>query len=269
MASIRVCTATLAALENTSFPADNSVDSLMFPASSAPREGISIPVSSKKLSRRVSFNLVGNRVLELPSNTVMSKISHARSRRHSGFASSLEGADGQSLDDLAKQADRQACALLPHGASPELLDPRCAMTALCVQRGHIRPMNARSLSYSDGCSEEDNDVMALSMPVKGVLKPFTPSPVNAEFLIHGLPESMQDDISEDDEDDTLEHATSEKKSKKSSDSRPKKAAKKKRSRGKSGAVAKGKPRQKQAAGGAVMLPSAVPFPRPIPITTQM
>ncbi|KAJ2427127.1 hypothetical protein IWW41_003928, partial [Coemansia sp. RSA 2522] len=105
MASIRVCTATLAALENTSFSANN-VDCLALSAN-ASREGISIPVSSK-LTRRVSFNLVGNRVLELPSNTVISKISHARSRRHSGFASSLEGSDGQSLDELAKQADRQA-----------------------------------------------------------------------------------------------------------------------------------------------------------------
>ncbi|KAJ1858023.1 hypothetical protein GGH12_002437 [Coemansia sp. RSA 1822] len=258
MASIRVCTATLAALENSSFSANN-VDCLALSADSASREGISIPIASK-LTRRVSFNLVSNRVLELPSNTVMSKISHARSRRHSGFASSLEGSDGQSLDELAKQADRQACALLPHGASPDLLDPQCAMTALCVQRGHIRPMNARRPSYADAYSEDDNGA-ALPMPVKGVLKPFTPSPVNLEFLIHGLPESMLDDSDDDNAPEPIESRTKLK----NGDSKPKRTCKKKKSRGKSGAVAKGKQRQKHG----VTLPSAVPLPRPIPITTQM
>ncbi|KAJ2130883.1 hypothetical protein IW136_005445 [Coemansia sp. RSA 678] len=211
------------------------------------------------LTRRVSFNLVGNRVLELPSNTVISKISHARSRRHSGFASSLEGSDGQSLDELAKQADRQACALLPHGASPDLLDPQWAMTALCVQRGHIRPMNARRPSYADACSEDDNGA-ALPMPVKGVLKPFTPSPVNLEFLIHGLPESMLDDI-----DDNASEPIESRTKLKNEDSKPKRTCRKKKSRGKSGAVAKGKQRQKHG----VMLPNAVPLPRPIPITSPM
>ncbi|KAJ2451794.1 hypothetical protein EV183_003390 [Coemansia sp. RSA 2336] len=215
---------------------------------------ISIPESCK-LTRRVSFNLGGNSVRELPSNTVMSKISRARTRRNSGLASSLESADGQSAD-LVKQADRQACAMLPHGASPDLLDPRCTLTALCVERGHIRPMKLAGQPGSD-------DSSAFSLPIKGVLKPYVPSPVNAEFLLNGVPDSMQFEFSEEDE---LE-ATTEESGQAKQNGKLKRVGRKK-SQAKPGTVSKSKRRQKRAGKSrAVELPSAVPIPRPIPIST--
>ncbi|KAJ2850580.1 hypothetical protein IWW36_001760 [Coemansia brasiliensis] len=264
MASIRICTATLAALEPTSI---NGFSEPFVGSSESNIENraISIPSEPYKLTRRVSFNLGGNSVLELPSNTVMSKISRARTRRHSGLASSLESADGQSADELAKQIDRQACAMLPHGASPELLDPRCTLTALCVQRGHIRPM--KSASQLGGVDESLDEHASDTLPIKGVLKPYAPSPVNTEFLLNGVPESMQFDLSDDE--DELTPKTKEE-SGQSKEPKPKRAGRKKKSHAKPGTVSKSKRRQKRAAGksrAAVELSSAVPLPRPIPIST--
>ncbi|KAJ2646338.1 hypothetical protein IWW40_005486 [Coemansia sp. RSA 1250] len=252
MASIRVCTATLAALEPM------SVTGFSDPMTGNTEKAISIPESCK-LTRRVSFNLGGNSVLELPSNTVMSKISRARTRRSSGLASSLESADGQSADELAKQVDRQACAMLPHGASPDLLDPRCTLTALCVERGHIRPMK-----HASQLANEDLEG-AYGFPIKGVLKPYLPSPVNAEFLLNGVPDSTQFDLSEEDEPETKAEASGQVKEA----GKLKRVGRKKKSQAKSGTVSKSKRRQKRASKSraAVELPSAVPIPRPIPIST--
>ncbi|KAJ1726604.1 hypothetical protein LPJ61_005075, partial [Coemansia biformis] len=146
--------------------------------------------------RRVSFNLGCNSVLQLPSNTAITKISQARSRRRSSIAGSADSADGLGLAELAKQADRRAQALLPHGASLALLDSRYAMTALCVKRGLICAMNDTILgaNASSDSSEGEHGDGALSQlllqlppaPAKGVLKPFAPSPVNAKFLAGGL-----------------------------------------------------------------------------------
>ncbi|KAJ1832411.1 hypothetical protein LPJ63_003563 [Coemansia sp. RSA 2711] len=224
MASIRVCTATLAALETSSTLVDCKGDR---PAA------ISIPAACP---RRVSFNLGGNRVLQLPSNTALAKITLARSRH-------LE-AEG------SPDHDAPARTLLPRGASAELLDSQCNMTALCVQRGHIRPMNADAPG-------------AHLAPPRGVLKPFTPSPVNLEFLLHGLPESASRDPS----DDEAEPARDEREREHTPGRKARKtAAKKKKSRGKHGALAKHG--RKRAAGkpGAAALPGALPLPRPIPIT---
>ncbi|KAJ2711995.1 hypothetical protein H4R19_002983 [Coemansia spiralis] len=168
MESIRVSTGTLVALGASAFG-----------TSAPPHAGYSVDLSAVALRRRVSFNLDGNSVLHLPSNTAIAKISQARSRRSSGSVGSSEGVGDLGLAELAKKADRKAQALLPHGATLELLDSHCPMTALCVRHGHICAMNA-------GGSE--HGLLALQLaPPKGVLKPFAPSPVNAKFLAHGLP----------------------------------------------------------------------------------
>ncbi|KAJ2761001.1 hypothetical protein IWQ56_005352, partial [Coemansia nantahalensis] len=174
MESIRICTGTLAAL---GAPAIGGM-------SSSP-EGCSLDIGPLALKRRVSFNLDGNSVLHLPSNTAITKISQARLRRNSSSAGSAEGAGDQGLAELAKQADRRAQALLPHGASLELLDSHCPMTALCVKRGHICAMNSDRLEPGSG---EIGQLAQLLAPPKGVLKPFAPSPVNAELLAGSFPE---------------------------------------------------------------------------------
>ncbi|KAJ2795763.1 hypothetical protein H4R20_005765, partial [Coemansia guatemalensis] len=212
MASIRVSTASLAALSSpdagsdgffgqqkhsSSFSDPISVEAGA-DASSNPSQSLGVPNVRDKLTRRVSFNLNENSVLRLPSNTAISKISQARNKRNHSVASSMEEGSNMDLIDATRKADRQAQALLPHGASPELLDLNCAMTALYVKRGHICIMD--SSKSSDNAESDENYEAAPEtaaayprpppMPAKGVLKPYDPSPVNTEFLIHGLPEEI-------------------------------------------------------------------------------
>ncbi|KAJ2485221.1 hypothetical protein IWW47_005585, partial [Coemansia sp. RSA 2052] len=146
----------------------------------APSQAIDIPgakeqQSAPRLERRVSFNLRENTVMQFPSNATIGKIAQACSKRRASLIESSANG-GKSYEELAQMADRKAQALLPRGASSELfrVDDGFAMTALYVKRGHIR-----LLDHGNGGVE---DAGGRSAPVKGVLKPFTPSPINSTFL---------------------------------------------------------------------------------------
>lgn len=128
--------------------------------------------------RRVSFNLRENTIMQLPSNSAINKIAHARNRRRSSLAEASTSASlqqqGRSPEELAQIAGRKAQAFLPQGASSDLVnreDDEFSLTALYVKRGHIRMFEASA----------DENGASQSLPVKGVLKPFTPSPVDATF----------------------------------------------------------------------------------------
>ncbi|KAJ1948781.1 hypothetical protein EC988_005035, partial [Linderina pennispora] len=172
MASIRVATASF----NT-FAAQDAAS-----VAAQPTVAIAIPSPTKGknagMARRVSFNLNNTSVLQLPSNTAIGKIAAARNRR-------------SSMENMSMAEMRQAQALLPHGASPDLLDPGFTMTSLYVKRGHIHALEHLSLSDSDDSSER--------LPVRGVLKPFQPSPVDTQLLMTGLPSLMPDDGTDDDD----------------------------------------------------------------------
>ncbi|KAJ2857939.1 hypothetical protein FB639_005961, partial [Coemansia asiatica] len=145
---------------------------------------ISIPRSRPKPTRHVSFNLRENSVLQLPSNSAIGKIASARAKRRLSLSAELD----------RHLADTRAKALLPHGASPDLLDPGFAMTSLYVKRGHIHSLEKQhTLALSPASSDTAIDDIGLKigssatcMPVKGVLKPFTPSPVHASFYMNEL-----------------------------------------------------------------------------------
>ncbi|KAJ2082393.1 hypothetical protein H4R24_001629 [Coemansia sp. RSA 988] len=296
MASIRVSTASLAALSSPDAGNDglfglhkhasSFFDSISIgaDASSTPSQNLGVSNVRDKLTRRVSFNLNENSVLRLPSNTAISKISQARNKRNHNLASSME--EGSSLDlvDVTRRADRQAQALLPHGASPELLDINCAMTALYVKRGHICIMdssktgdNAESDENYDTAPEAGAAYLRPSpMPAKGVLKPYDPSPVNTEFLIHGLPEEMLEDsggerLPQDEgaqSSDSNDHVVSLQADPDCFTSRrSKKPGSKKKGRGRANAHSKGKQRQQHASStvssqrhSAIMLPNSMPLP---------
>ncbi|KAJ2744727.1 hypothetical protein GGI20_002742 [Coemansia sp. BCRC 34301] len=141
----------------------------------APLQAIDIPgakgekQAATKLERRVSFNLRENTTMQFPSNATISKIAQACSKRRASLIESCSNG-GKSYEELAQMADRKAQALLPRGASSELFradKDGFALTALYVKRGHIRLFDHHG---------------SRSMPVKGVLKPFTPSPINSSFL---------------------------------------------------------------------------------------
>ncbi|KAI8323737.1 hypothetical protein GQ54DRAFT_95599 [Martensiomyces pterosporus] len=157
-------------------------------AGAGERKGIDIPKSNGGRVRRVSFNLRDTTVLQLPSNTVISKIANARNRRSSSLT-----LDVNKLE--ADAADRQAQALLPHGASPELLDPGFSMTSLYVKRGHIHSLD-HHYSVGGSGSMDDSGQNAAGLPVKGVLKPFMPSPVDTKLLMNGLPGQL-DELDDD------------------------------------------------------------------------
>ncbi|PIA14219.1 hypothetical protein COEREDRAFT_82892 [Coemansia reversa NRRL 1564] len=296
MASIRISTASLAALGSPNVRSDGLFglhkhsssfsDSISVgaEASSASRQSLAVPNPRDKLTRRVSFNLNENSVLRLPSNTAISKISQARNKRHNNVASSIEEGNGLDLIDVNRRADRQAQALLPHGASPELLDSNCAMTALYVKRGHICIMdNSRT---GDNTESDENYETASEattafprpppMPTKGVLKPYDPSPVNTEFLIHGLPEEMLEDSDAEhlqQDEGTLpgdnDHVAVSLRADPDcfTSRRSRKSGAKKKGRGRTNANSKGKQRQQHADCGsssqthnAIMLPSSMPLP---------
>ncbi|KAJ1951320.1 hypothetical protein FBU59_000232 [Linderina macrospora] len=175
MPSIRVAAAsfnTFAATSNTETILAAKGDA----ATASSAAAIAIPGSAKgkspAMARRVSFNLNNTSVLQLPSNTAISKIAAARNRR-------------SSMENMSTMEMRQAQALLPHGASPDLLDPGFTMTSLYVKRGHIHALEHLSLSDDEEGSER--------LPVRGVLKPFQPSPVDTKLLMTGLPSLVPDD----------------------------------------------------------------------------
>ncbi|KAJ1802058.1 hypothetical protein LPJ75_006303, partial [Coemansia sp. RSA 2598] len=155
---------------------------------------ISIPLGGSKPTRRVSFNLRENSVLQLPSNAAIGKIASARAKRRLSLSAEVD----------KHLADMRAKALLPHGASPDLLDPGFAMTSLYVKRGHIHSLEQQhALGLSPGSDAVINEIglrmgsSAPGVPVKGVLKPFAPSPVHASFYMS----EQQDRLDEDEEEE--------------------------------------------------------------------
>ncbi|KAJ1989777.1 hypothetical protein GGI25_004706 [Coemansia spiralis] len=258
--------------------------------------GIAIPASNGKLARRVSFNLSDNSVLQLPSNTVINKITHARSRRLSSLSldteTSVPAPVCASPKELAKMADRQAQAMLPQGASPELLDPRFAMTALYVKDGHIHALDHASDSYTAEavCECPEFSGSLPPVPAKGVLKPFTPSPVDASFFIDAVHSAGDISSSFEEEDEEYEDILGELLEEDSHGSQDsslqagpagqqqnigkrkakKKGGKKKKTRGR---VGKQPTKHQSAANDKILkhddMPSALPLPRPISIMTKM
>ncbi|KAJ2489750.1 hypothetical protein IWW37_003735 [Coemansia sp. RSA 2050] len=153
----------------------------------APPQAIDIPgaqkeaeqQSAQKLERRVSFNLRENTIMQFPSNATIGKIAQACSKRRASLIESCSN-DGKSYEELAQIADRKAQAMLPRGASSELfrVDDGFAMTALYVKRGHIRLLDHGA---HNGSVAEDS--AARSLPVKGVLKPFTLLPSSSDPVV--------------------------------------------------------------------------------------
>ncbi|KAJ2723691.1 hypothetical protein GGI07_002486 [Coemansia sp. Benny D115] len=180
--------------------------------------GIDIPGQKRdgsRLTRRVSFNLRDNSVLQLPSNAAIGKIASARARHRLSLSGELDGGlGGRTPDENEQLADRRARALLPHGASPDLLDPSFAMTSLYVKRGHIHALEHHYLSPGDnsGLSLSINEAEGMAATVKGVLKPFTPSPVDSSFFIKNAlgnygPADQQDALDEEEEEEEESEST--------------------------------------------------------------
>ncbi|KAJ2784269.1 hypothetical protein GGI15_002318 [Coemansia interrupta] len=301
MTSIRVNTVSLAALTsastNVSCSAETLVGSLISqqspswspsPAdqknadvSDISQAGIDIPRSKIRMTRRVSFNLSENSVLQLPSNSAIGKIASARARRRQSLNGELDPEFGdKSMDEIEKQADRRGRALLPHGATPELLDPGFAMTSLYVKRGHIHSLDSdRNSDYphphthhhhghSDSSSTSDDGGLHVNPVVKGVLKPFTPSPVHASFYIKDILGSENKDGFDEEE----EEREQEKKMARRRESKAEDETANQQSSGSSKKAKKnGKKRKSQnkAHVSNINLPTAMPLPRAISVTTKM
>ncbi|KAJ1845611.1 hypothetical protein LPJ73_004793, partial [Coemansia sp. RSA 2703] len=259
--------------------------------------GIDIPGAKNRITRRVSFNLNENSVLQLPSNAAIGKIASARARRRQSLNGELDPEfSDKSMDEIEKQADRRGRALLPHGASPELLNPGFAMTSLYVKRGHIHSLDSdrnsdyphpyvhhhvRSSSNSGGANSAsdtgDDGSLNVNSMVKGVLKPFTPSPVHASFYIKDILGSGdgQDGFDEEEEEREQEKKMSRRREKKAEEEDAKKQVGAGNSSSSSSKKAKkngnGKKRKSQnkAPVSNINLPTAMPLPRAISVTTKM
>ncbi|KAI7827230.1 hypothetical protein BX661DRAFT_182893 [Kickxella alabastrina] len=209
MISIRVNTASVAAIGTSTSASANASPSDV--SCSGPNDlevwsetkQLNISDTQVKLARRVSFNLSENSVLQLPSNAAIGKIANARARRRLSLSGELDGGlSDKSTDEVEQLADRRAKALLPHGASPDLLDPGFAMTSLYVKHGHIHALDHGHGSSSSGSEETAENGLAAALYVKGVLKPYAPSPIHASFFVNKREADDQQDELDDDESDS-------------------------------------------------------------------
>ncbi|KAJ2089758.1 hypothetical protein IW138_003214 [Coemansia sp. RSA 986] len=316
MTSIRVCPISIAvasAVDALDRASSSSSSSGGGSAATLHFECIAIPDQrGTKASRRVSFNLGENSVRHLPSNSAISKITQARSHKLSSSSgmSPSNSSYGMSDDSMsccedfeeqARVAERKAKSMLPQGASHDLLDPRFTMTALYVKNGHIRALDRKpsppGMSLSDYGADDYSDdrtgqALLSSAPTRGVLKPFTPSPIDVSFFESGgmLGELTDEDDEADNDVDLGQLLSPPQPHRRPASSKrgTKKGGKKKRIRSKAdrhaaskypanadGADADADADDDNDVGGGhqgferVDIPSALPLPHPIPISTKM